>query len=92
MGARPTLQASEPAKKPVRLELNNSGAWKLVCRFDAAREDQADAAMEGAEQLLRAAGGRGAWRISSDEPLPAVLMRLDDVGQGWRAASGHGED
>lgn len=83
MGARPNLTMA----KPVRLEVNNSGAWKLVLRFDAACEHQADAAMGGAEQLLRAAGGRGAWRISSDESLPLVLMRLESVEQGWRAVS-----
>lgn len=84
MGARPNLAT---AKKPVRLEVNNRGAWKLVCLFDAACEHQADAAMAGAEQLLRAAGGMAAWRISSDDPLPVVLMRLESVQQGWRAAT-----
>ena len=90
MGARPNLQPAL-AKKPVRLEVNNSGSWKLVCRFDAADADQADAAMEGAECLMRAAGGRSPWRISSDESLLQVLMRLEDLAKGWRAVS-HAED
>lgn len=40
--------------KPCRLELNNTGAWKLLGRFDAAREDATDAILNAAAQLADA--------------------------------------
>jgi hypothetical protein len=65
--------------KPVRLELNNTGAWKLIGRFDAANDDQADRIMAAADKLafaLNAPGlARTDLRVSTDESLPAVLMR-----------------
>lgn len=77
------------SSKPVRLELNNSGAWKLLARFDATCEEQADAIMNAAGELARAinAGESGrpslvTLRISTDDPLPSVLMRWSDA-KGW---------
>lgn len=79
-------------KKPCRLELNNSGAWKLLGRFDAGQDAAASAIMDAAEQLARAlndpACGRPSTvtlRISTDEPLPGVLIRWSDE-DGWRDA------
>jgi hypothetical protein len=40
--------------KPVRLELNNSGAWKLLGHFDAADDMQTDEVMNAAEALVKA--------------------------------------
>lgn len=37
--------------KPCRLELNNSGSWKLLGTFDAADETLADLVLEAAEHL-----------------------------------------
>jgi len=76
---------SPAVSKPVKLELNNSGAWKTVARFDAADEQQADPAMQAAE-LLQRVNPRQAWRIATDEPLPLVLMRLCDAATGWEPA------
>jgi hypothetical protein len=79
--------------KPVRLELNNSGAWKLLARFDAGKEEAADAIMDAAEQLAKAINdpacgrpGLVALRISTDEALPYVLMRWQNAELGWRDA------
>jgi len=78
--------------KPVRLELNNSGAWKLLARFDAAAGGPADAIMEAADVLARAINDRASGRpglvslrISTDDVLPAVLMRWSSE-KGWAAA------
>lgn len=71
-------------KKPCRLEINNSGAWKILGRFDAAIDDTTDAIMNAAEQLVKAlndpACGRtslASLRISTDDALPNVLMRWE---------------
>lgn len=79
--------------KPARLELNNSGAWKLIARFDAANQDATDAIMETAEALVRAindpACGRTAHtslRISTDDALPITLMRWTPERGMWTEA------
>lgn len=67
--------------KPCRLELNNSGAWKLLARFDAAIDERTDAIMNAAGALAEACNDPdGALplmklRISTDEAHPQVLMR-----------------
>ena len=70
------------AAKPCRLELNNSGAWKLLARFDAANEEDADALMAAAQALAEAindtSSGRTpgtSLRVSTDEACPLTLMR-----------------
>ena len=76
--------------KPCRLELNNSGAWKLLGKFDAGREDTTDAIMNAAAELAQAlndpASGRTAHtslRISTDDLLPITLMRWEPKRPIW---------
>jgi hypothetical protein len=78
-------------QKPCRLELNNSGAWKLLGRFDAAVEDAAGAIMDAAAQLAASlndpASGRTSvvtLRVSIDEAHPTVLARWNSADEGWR--------
>jgi hypothetical protein len=40
-------------KKPVRLELNNSGSWKVLGRFDAADDEQTSLVLDAAEDLIK---------------------------------------
>lgn len=40
-------------KKPVRLEINTSGAWKRLGEFDLADEDQTALVMDAAEELVK---------------------------------------
>ena len=40
-------------KKPVRLELNNSGSWKVLGRFDAADDEQSSLVLDAAEDLIK---------------------------------------
>lgn len=79
--------------KPCRLELNNTGAWKLLGRFDAAEEDATDAILNAAAQLVDALNdpackrpGLCALRVSTDEASRDVLMRYADRESGWRDA------
>lgn len=74
--------ATVPAARPVRLEINNSGAWKLIARFDAGDEALGDKAC-AAGQLLGEINPEATFRISTDEALPCVLMRWD-AAQGWK--------
>jgi len=65
--------------KPVRLELNNTGAWKLLALFDAGDTEQTDRIMAAADRLAFVLNSPGmahtSLRISTDESLPEVLMR-----------------
>lgn len=78
-------------KKPVRLELNNSGSWKVLGRFDAADEDQSALVLDAAEELIKTLHNSDdpkrcpTLRVSMDDRLQQVLMRWDLLG-GWRDA------
>lgn len=85
------------ATKPCRLEMNNSGAWKLLGTFDAAVADATDDILNAAAQLADAlnasyAGNRASCtlRVSTDEPHPDVLMRYESPQseRGWRKPNG----
>ena len=83
---------SRPAyAKPVWLELNNSGAWKVLGRFDAADDDQVDLVLDAAEDLVKTLHnsedpkGCPSLRVSMDDHLQQVLMRWD-LERGWRDA------
>lgn len=75
--------------KPVRLELNNSGAWKVLGRFDAADDDQVALVLDAAEDLVRTLHnsedpkGCQTLRVSMDDSLQQVLMRWE-LESGWR--------
>lgn len=77
--------------KMVRLDLNNSGSWKTIGRFDAADEDHASLVMDAAEQLIVAINNGAppkrcaTLRICIDDYLNQVLAR-------WDAERGHWYD
>lgn len=81
-------------QKPVRLELNNSGAWKVLGRFDAADDEQTSLVLDAAETLVQTLHNSEdpkrcpTLRVSIDTPgdsTTTVLLhwRLDT---GWRDA------
>ena len=70
--------------RPVKLEINNSGAWKTIARFDAGNDESADKA-RAAGQLLGELSPC-TLRIATDESLPCVLVRWD-ADRGWRAVN-----
>lgn len=75
-------------QKPCRLELNNSGAWKVLGRFDAADEDQVALVLDASEELVKTLHnnedpkGCPTMRVSMDGPLNDVLMRWE-ISRGW---------
>lgn len=75
-------------KKPCRLELNNSGAWKLLGRFDAADDEQTELVLDAAEELVRALHnnedpkGCATMRVSMAGALNDVLLRWQ-IERGW---------
>lgn len=79
--------------KPVRLELNNSGSWKTLGRFDAADNDHASLVMDAAETLIKTlhnsedAKRCPTLRITIDDSLATVLMRWS-LEHGWRDLAG----
>jgi hypothetical protein len=62
--------------KPVQLQLNNSGAWKTIVRFDASDEKKSDMAM-GSAAALQAVDGSARFRITTRDSLPTTLMFLE---------------
>jgi hypothetical protein len=78
-------------KKPVRLELNNSGAWKVLGRFDAADDEQTSLVLDAAEDLVKTLHNSEdprrcpTLRVSVDDAQQQVLLRWSLEG-GWRDA------
>lgn len=74
---------------PVRLELNNSGSWKVLGTFDAADEDQTSLVLDAAADLVATLHncenpkGCPTLRVSID--AITVLLRWD-IERGWRDA------
>lgn len=74
--------------KPVRLELNNSGAWKVLGRFDAADDEQSALVLDAAEDLVKtlhnneSPEGCPTLRVSIDDSLGSVLARWE-LERGW---------
>ncbi len=77
------------AKKMVRLELNNSGSWKLLGRFDADDDEQTALVLDAAEELVKTIHNSEdpkhcpTMRVSIDDALASVLLRWDLL-EGWR--------
>lgn len=58
------------AAKPVRMEINDSGSWRLIGRFDAGDDEQSDAMLDAAERLAQALG----WKSTRG---PKLLVSAD---------------
>lgn len=76
--------------KPVKLELNNSGAWKTIGSFDAAVEDSTDDILLAAEHLVQALNapysGRKSMttlRVRMADAPHTVLMYWESAETGW---------
>jgi hypothetical protein len=71
--------------KPVKLQVNTSGAWKDIVRFDADDTRRTDQVTDAADELGLVGAGAITFRIVSDEPLPCVLFNWTH-GPGWKEA------
>ena len=75
--------------KPVRLELNNSGSWKVLGCFDAADDEQTSLVLDAAEDLVKTLH-------NSEDPkrCPTLRVSIDSItvllrwqlALGWRDA------
>jgi hypothetical protein len=78
-------------KKSCRLELNNSGSWKLLGTFDAADDEQTSLVLDAAEDLIKTLHNNEGpkrcptLRVSIDDALGPVLLRWN-ITNGWRDA------
>ncbi len=68
--------------KPVKLQVNNSGAWKDVVRFDADDAIAQDKVMAAVESL-GTVNPDIKWRICTADSLQAVLM-IWSAAKGWK--------
>lgn len=78
--------------KPVRLEMNNSGSWKVLGTFDAADDEQTSLVLDAAEALVQALH-------NSEDPkrCPTLRVSIDAItvllrwslADGWRDHSGN---
>jgi hypothetical protein len=81
-------------QKPCRLEINNSGSWKLLGKFDAGAEASTDAILDAAARLGAALNDKACGRpglctlrVSTDDAQPDVLMRWANEDAGWQKAT-----
>lgn len=93
------LSAAPPANRlaraalprPCRLEINNSGSWKVIGRFDAADDAHTSLVLDAAEELVKTLNNGApvkqcaSLRISIDDMLNDVLLR-------WTADRGYWYD
>jgi hypothetical protein len=73
-----------PPAMPLQLQLNNSGSWKTVARFDGLDPVAYDHAMEAVATLTQI-NSNYTWRIVTDAAHPVVLTHWDSE-RGWRVA------
>lgn len=67
--------------KPVLLQVNNSGAWKTVAKWDAT-DDAASTKAHDAVDLLGQINDTYTWRIATGDGDQLVLKRWDSK-KGW---------
>lgn len=77
-----TTLAAVAKARPAKLQINNSGSWKTIARFDAGDEATGEKACTAGQLLGELGGLRTTLRIATDEALPTVLMRWD-ARRGW---------
>lgn len=75
--------------KPVRLEMNNSGAWKILKYFDAADTERTDVLMNSAAKFANVLNEGSSkpeikLRVVTDESIPELLMRYDAASKAWQ--------
>lgn len=68
----------------VQLQINNSGAWKTIARFDADDEAAWHYARTGVSRIALTDASATNWRIATVAPLPKVL-EVFSMSRGWRA-------
>lgn len=79
--------ATDLRKRPIALQVNNSGAWKTVARLDAGETATCDSALDAANTLGSCdESGRTTWRVITQDGLDDVLLRWCKS-EGWKAVT-----
>lgn len=68
----------------LQLQINNSGAWKTIARFEANTESRRHFARLAVEHMALVDPKMGTWRIATCDGLPQVLEDFS-VAKGWAA-------
>lgn len=89
------MAAQTPQHRRCRLEINSSGSWKVIGRFDASDEEHTALVLDAAEELIKTLNNGAplrqcsSLRISMDDGLGDVLTRWTaDRGCWYDAATG----
>jgi len=80
--------SADARQKPVKLQINNTGAWKDVTHFDAQHDHVGDQVLEAANTLGQIDAHRVSYRLVTEGALPEVLMSWSKDG-GWKEAAAH---
>lgn len=80
-------------QKPCKIEMNATGAWRLLATLDADNEEQADDLMNAAEQLAWAIDRHGkpsalGTRLRIVTAIGGVRLMTWSCENGWRDAKG----
>jgi hypothetical protein len=78
------MAKNDSRKMPVALQINNTGAWKTICRFDAAELVTACIVTESAARLGAIDATPPTFRVVTDDGLQQVRMRWS-LADGWKA-------
>lgn len=70
------MRSKQELLKPVQLQVNNSGAWKTVCRFDADDQESGVKVMDAAYSLQQVDASLK-FRIATGDGLANSLMHLE---------------
>jgi hypothetical protein len=79
-------QVNPTRVRPVKLQVNQTGAWRNVVSFDASKQGQCAEVLSAAEKLADAV--RATMRVVIDDgsPSPIVLLRWSSIDDGWKDA------
>ncbi|WP_198086634.1 hypothetical protein [Variovorax sp. E3] len=76
---------NDARERPLKLQLNNSGAWKDVVHFDGADETEAERVLEAATTLGDLDTGNVTFRVVTEDAYPEVVTSWSKH-FGWRTA------
>lgn len=82
---RPVLQPASNAPKPLRLQVNTTGAWRTVIDFDRGNEVACANVITAAPLLANASGPRTTLRIVSTDGLQHAFCHWN-TRDGWKGS------
>lgn len=80
MPKRSNAKAAPAKERPVKLQVNTSGAWKDVLFFDAGNDEKTGQVLHGVDILGPV--GSSSFRLAMRDAEQTVLMHWS-AGKGW---------